>query len=493
MTPPIVDRHAATRATATRWFDAAPWQPTVVADAAVIAMLALLLPGPLTIELGITLAAILGATGCYRPRFTSQVGAVIGRLVAGVTITTVAVAAVNGPTRALLVIRVAPFALVMLVGARCVASVGVRRMRVHLMGQPALIVGAGALGATMAANLLAHPELGLRPIGVVDDVADERLPLPLLGGTGELARIVEQSEVRHVIVAYGRADEPRMVEVLRTCEHLEASVWVVPRLFELSTSAGETDELWGIPVAKLNRRTTLRAGQWQIKRAFDVLVSTAALLIASPLMVAIAILVRISSPGPVFFRQLRVGQRGRPVEIFKFRTMRVNDDSDKTWSVIGDNRVTGIGRFLRATSLDEIPQLLNVVRGDMSLVGPRPERPHFVELFSDTVRGYQHRHRVPVGLTGLAQVNGLRGDTSIEERARFDNLYIENWSLWVDFVIICRTVFAVVRHGRKDVFEPVASDASALPSLAEMGEKANLSELPSPRSAARARSKVHQR
>ncbi|MEA3056005.1 MAG: hypothetical protein QOD30_1437, partial [Actinomycetota bacterium] len=290
---------SARRATAARWFDAAPWQPTVVADAAVLAMLALLLPAPLLLELGAAMVGILAATGCYRPRFTSQVGAVIGRLVASVTVAAIGVAAINGPTRALLVLRVTPFAIVMLIGARCIASIGVRTMRVHLIGQPTLIVGAGALGATMAANLLAHPELGLRPIGVVDDVADERLPLPLLGGTGELSEIVEQSGVRHVIVAYGRADEPRMVEVLRTCEHLEAYVWVVPRLFELSTSAGETDELWGIPVAKLNRRASLRTSQWQIKRGFDILVSTTALLVASPVMVAIAILVRVSSPGPV--------------------------------------------------------------------------------------------------------------------------------------------------------------------------------------------------
>ncbi|MCZ7629451.1 MAG: sugar transferase [Microthrixaceae bacterium] len=142
----------------------------------------------------------------------------------------------------------------------------------------------------------------------------------------------------------------------------------------------------------------------------------------------------------MFFRQVRIGLGGRPFEILKFRTMTVNDDSHTQWSVDQDDRVTAVGRFLRPSHLDELPQLINVLRGEMSLVGPRPERPHFVEQFSAEVDGYEHRHRVPVGITGWAQVNGYWGDSSIERRVRLDNRYIENWSMWRDLVITLRTI-----------------------------------------------------
>ena len=157
-------------------------------------------------------------------------------------------------------------------------------------------------------------------------------------------------------------------------------------------------------------------------------------------MPAAAVAVKLTSRGPVFFRQVRCGLGGKPFEILKFRTMTVNDDSSTQWSVDGDERVTPVGRILRPSHLDELPQIFNVLRGDMSLVGPRPERPHFVEQFSSEVNGYDQRHRVPVGITGWAQVNGYWGDTSIERRVRLDNRYIENWSIWRDLVITMRTI-----------------------------------------------------
>jgi len=174
-----------------------------------------------------------------------------------------------------------------------------------------------------------------------------------------------------------------------------------------------------------------------------------ALVVVSPLYVVIAVIVRITSPGPVHFRQQRVGERGATVEVLKFRSMRVNSRSDVEWSP-ADEAVTGIGRVLRLTGLDELPQLWNILKGDMSLVGPRPERPFFVEQFRAEVPRYEARHRAPAGLTGLAQVHGLRGDTSIDERARLDNQYIENWSLWRDVVILFQTFSAVIRS----TFEP---------------------------------------
>jgi lipopolysaccharide/colanic/teichoic acid biosynthesis glycosyltransferase len=172
------------------------------------------------------------------------------------------------------------------------------------------------------------------------------------------------------------------------------------------------------------------------------------LVLLSPLYAALALAVKITSRGPVYFRQTRVGKRGKVVEVLKFRSMWVNTDSDTQWDVTADERVTSIGSIMRKTSLDELPQLWNVVRGDMSLVGPRPERPFFVEQFKQEVPHYQDRHRVPVGLTGLAQVNGLRGDTSIDERAWFDNHYIDNWSMGHDLVILARTAGAVIKQAR---------------------------------------------
>ena len=158
-----------------------------------------------------------------------------------------------------------------------------------------------------------------------------------------------------------------------------------------------------------------------------------------------AMAVKASGPGPVFFRQRRVGQRGQIFELLKLRTVSVNADSDTRWSVNADDRRTWVGRVLRRTSIDELPQLINVLKGEMSLVGPRPERPYFVDQYRVAVQGYDDRHRVPAGVTGWAQVHGLRGDTSIEERAIFDNHYVEHWSLWSDFVILARTFAAVIR------------------------------------------------
>jgi lipopolysaccharide/colanic/teichoic acid biosynthesis glycosyltransferase len=190
-------------------------------------------------------------------------------------------------------------------------------------------------------------------------------------------------------------------------------------------------------------------------------VAALGLLLLSPLYALLAVAVKLSSSGPVHFRQQRVGQRGETVEILKFRSMRVHTDSDTEWT-IAEGAVTKVGRIMRVLGLDEIPQLWNILRGQMSLVGPRPERPFFVEQFKAEIPHYDDRHRVPVGLTGLAQVHGLRGDTSIEERARFDNHYIENWSLWRDLTILMQTLFAVVRNvGSTGSKTPVATTVSA--------------------------------
>jgi lipopolysaccharide/colanic/teichoic acid biosynthesis glycosyltransferase len=182
------------------------------------------------------------------------------------------------------------------------------------------------------------------------------------------------------------------------------------------------------------------------KRLLDIAVSSLALILLSPIIVGAYLAVRLTSSGPVFFRQHRLCGLGREMEMLKFRTMEVNNDSDTTWSVQGDTRVTGVGRFLRKSCIDELPQLVNVLRGDMSLVGPRPERPYFSAAFAETVPGYAGRLRAPAGLTGWAQMHGLRGDSSIAERVQFDNYYIDHWSLGFDIKIIVLTPVFLVRR-----------------------------------------------
>lgn len=315
-----------------------------------------------------------------------------------------------------------------------------------------VIVGSGPVGAEIAETLERCPHFGLRPVGFVDDRNGRDLPLPFLGTIADLPVVVPAHKATRMIVAFGPSREEDLVETLRAWDGMAIEVYVVPRLFELGVGVdGNADDVNGIPLVKLHR-LALRGPTWRLKRAVDVVAAALGLVLTSPLMIAVAIAVRIDSPGPILFRQKRIGRSGALIEILKFRTMLVNDDSDTTWSVNGDARKTRVGRLLRATHLDELPQLIGVLRGDMSLVGPRPERPYYVDLFAAEIPRYKDRHRVPVGLTGWAQIHGLNGDTSIHDRARYDNRYIERWSLWRDLVILTRTgkaIFTGVGQARR--------------------------------------------
>jgi exopolysaccharide biosynthesis polyprenyl glycosylphosphotransferase len=346
-------------------------------------------------------------------------------------------------------LRVAAVSVGFAVIARVIAFSILRRLRRRgALLDPAVILGAGEIGAEIARALREDRDYGIDPIGFLDSVSGD-LPLPILGDVDALDRILDGYDVRRVIVAFGTVREAELVEVLRTAVQHDVEVHVVPRFFDcgIAPEGPETDDVRGIPLYRV-RRAALRTPAWMFKRILDVLISGAILLVGAPILGLVALAVKMTSPGPILFRQRRVGQDGREIEILKFRTLRHNQNSDTQWSVVGDARLTPVGRFLRRTSLDELPQLWSVLRGDMSLVGPRPERPFFVHRFSADVYGYKDRHRLPVGLTGWAQVHGLRGDTSIQERARFDNHYIEHWSLWRDFVILGRTAAEVVRAAR---------------------------------------------
>ncbi|WP_223164231.1 sugar transferase [Nocardioides mesophilus] len=314
-----------------------------------------------------------------------------------------------------------------------------------------VILGAGALGAHLARILIDHPKYGLAPVGFIDSNPSPRLrpllPVPVLGPYEQLDSLIREHSVRDVIVAFGEKRESELVDLLRTCDRLHVQVFIVPRLYELHNVSRGTDDVRGIPLVR-TREPAFRRPRWRTKRLFDLVVAASALLVLSPVLALCALAVRREGGPGVIFRQERVGLDGRPFDLLKFRSLSpVNEQESQTqWNIQNDHRLGPVGRFLRRTSLDELPQLWNIVKGDMSLVGPRPERPFFVAQFADRIPRYVARHRVPAGLTGWAQAHGLRGDTSIEERARFDNYYIENWSLWLDVKILVRTVGQVLRR-----------------------------------------------
>jgi exopolysaccharide biosynthesis polyprenyl glycosylphosphotransferase len=419
--------------------------------------------------LGLVFAAstlLLLAAARTRPtRLTLSLGDEVAGIIARVAVATFALTPFTAGHAGLVdLLRTGAFAIAFLLAGRAVAYPLIRTLRRRGIGlEPALIVGAGNVGVTLANALLLHPEHGIEPVGFVDTIEGVDLPLPILGTPGEISTLVPRHGARRVIVAFLNAPDEEIVRFLRSCDALPADIHIVPRFFELGVGVEQTsDDISGIPISLL-RRAPHRSLTWPIKRAFDIVVAGLFLVATSPAMACAALAVRLSSPGPILFRQKRLGQGMKTIEVMKFRTMRVNDDSDTTWSVLRDERLTPIGRLLRQTHLDELPQLINVLRGDMSLVGPRPERPYFAELFSAEIPGYGDRHRVPVGITGWAQVHGLNGDTSIEERVRFDNRYIESWSLWRDLVILARTGAAVITGLRLDEGERIGKEPTPEP------------------------------
>lgn len=358
------------------------------------------------------------------------------------------------------VLAQAALTLPSLVTARVLSYGAVRHLRRRgRLLQTTVIVGSGEVAVDIARLLRQHREYGLVPLGFVDTVPIEtqaELPLPLLGPAEQLDLVLHDCDVRHIIVADGRSGgaEVEWTGVLRGAVLDDVEVYVVPRFLGLglASEGAHADEIWGIPVRRL-RRSPVRTTAWRAKRLSDVLVGVSLLLLLGPLLAVIAAAVRLGGPGPVIFRQRRIGQHGRPFELLKFRSMRVGHDGASSWSAVPEDQ-TAVGRWLRKTGMDELPQLWNVVRGDMSLVGPRPERPHFVQRFASEIPGYLDRHRVAVGITGWAQVHGLRGDrTSLDDRVRFDNSYIERWSLWLDVVTIARTIGTIVH----DVVEGIVA------------------------------------
>jgi exopolysaccharide biosynthesis polyprenyl glycosylphosphotransferase len=329
-------------------------------------------------------------------------------------------------------------------------------------GQRALIVGAGNVGRLVAKRLAEHPEVGLKPVGFLDKEplhGGDVTGLPVLGASWDLERIVRDKRIEHVIVAFSRAPEDVFLRVLKRCERLGIATSVVPRLFEKSTEHLTIVPLGGVP---LIARHSPHPKSWPfaVKHALDRAAAALALLLLAPVMGGLALGVWASVGRPILYRAERVGRDGKRFDMLKFRTMLPMTEEERTNPVIdpetgtsgitlqGVDRRTRLGVFMRRTSLDELPQLFNVLKGQMSLVGPRPERTEYVQVYEKEVPGYEERHRVKSGITGWAQVSGLRGATSLADRAEWDNYYIENWSPWLDVKIILLTLAAVARSGR---------------------------------------------
>jgi len=314
-----------------------------------------------------------------------------------------------------------------------------------------LVVGAGDLAEEVIERIHGHPEAGLRVVGVLaGDAAHagRRVKgVPVLGEYGALKGVLSQRQIDQVVLALPRDEAHHVEKVLGSLDDELVSVRMVPDLLHVMTLRSSVEDLDGLPTINL-RDTPLVGWAGVQKRAFDVAVVLPILLLVSPLLALVALAIRLTSGAPVLYRQQRMGLDGRVFEMLKFRTMTRNAEADSgpVWTSQRDPRRTRLGSLLRATSIDELPQLWNVVRGDMSLVGPRPERPVFIERFRREVPGYMLRHKVKAGLTGWAQVHGWRGDTSLHERIEHDIYYIQNWSLGLDVWILLMTLWKGFLH-----------------------------------------------
>ncbi|CAN3127779.1 sugar transferase [Mycobacterium sp. smrl_JER01] len=323
---------------------------------------------------------------------------------------------------------------------------------------PVLVIGSGPIAHQLIVRMRQVADYGLRPVGVLDThrpTDAELIDVPYFGTPDSVDLAVRATGAEELLVAPSQVPDEQLTRAVKTAQSLGLQVRVVPRVMDAVSVGSFIEHLGGIPVMVLHH-TDPKGWHFAVKHASDRVMAALGLLLISPVFLTLALLVKLSSPGPIFFGQDRIGRDGKVFQCLKFRSMRPADPSAAAFAlkdgaapggVEGEDRRTWIGKIMRKTSLDELPQLVNVLRGDMSLVGPRPERPEFVDLFDIQIRRYGERHRVKAGMTGWAQVHGLRGQTSIADRAEFDNYYIENWSVRLDFKILVMTVLAVLRPG----------------------------------------------
>jgi exopolysaccharide biosynthesis polyprenyl glycosylphosphotransferase len=391
--------------------------------------------------------------------------------IAAVLVMAARVMATNEPYVAAETVRHWLVAVPFLMAGRAVVLLAeARRRRIGVGGRRTLVVGAGVIGRLTASRLLADPALGLVPVGFLDDAplaADDETAELRVYRWDDFDTVVREERLEHVIIAFSGADHPRLIALARRAWELGVAVSVVPRLFELEGERAVTEHLGGLPLVAL-RPADRQSWQFRLKYALDRVVAAGLLVLAAPVLLAAMAGIWLTIGRPLLFRQPRVGRDGVIFEMLKLKTLRDAPDgyeADAEWAAMEldgetlaanaplETRVSRVTHFLRRSAIDELPQLWNVVRGEMSLVGPRPERLPYAERFGDRIYRYSDRHRVKSGLTGLAQVNGLRGQTSLRDRVEWDNHYIENWSHWLDLKILLKTapaLFAALVAPRDD-------------------------------------------
>jgi exopolysaccharide biosynthesis polyprenyl glycosylphosphotransferase len=412
---------------------------------------------------------LLAAHGMYRPRtgpsFLDDIRTIVGdTAVAALAITFIRVLFGDQDDAAAQAVREWTFSVVYLTAGRGGVNIAqARGGRTAQGGRRTIIVGAGPFGDRVAKRLLDHPQIGLRPVGFIDPSGKpppESGVLPVLGSASELESVVREHDIEQAILGFTDAPWEVQLDLLARLHQLRVFASIVPRLAEGIPDRMSLERIGGLLPLICVYPSNPRGWQIALKYAIDRVVAAVLLLLISPLLAIAAVATYISVGSPVLFRQHRVGLDHHEFAMLKFRTMRPGTPSEGAersadhahvekdvapGGVEGADRRTRVGTLLRRSSLDELPQLLNVLMGQMSLVGPRPERPEFVDLFEDRVRRYGDRHRVKAGITGWAQVHGLRGKTSIADRVEWDNYYIENWSFWLDIKIVLLTVLAVFR------------------------------------------------
>jgi exopolysaccharide biosynthesis polyprenyl glycosylphosphotransferase len=423
--------------------------------------------------LPVMVIGFMALRGLYKDRIQMRLSDGLGAVVAATSLASISLIAAStlfnpGADQAPLIARAWLLGTAYLVAGRMLLAWAQRRARAtRLVARRTLIIGAGRIGAKVERRLLDQPALGLLPVGYLDSDPPPEDMVPgrrgaVLGAPEDVGRVADATGARHVVLGFSSTPDSRLLPLVRQCEHRGIEVSLVPRFFDSVNTKIGLEHLGALPLFGLH---SINPNGWRfaVKHVLDRVVAGVLLVLLAPTLAAAAIAVKLSSPGPVLFRQRRIGRDGHEFEILKFRSMELveeeahlAEEASGAGNVIplytdiapggieGQDRRTRVGSFLRRTSLDELPQLLNVLKGDMSLVGPRPERPEFVEAFGTRVYRYDDRHRVKSGITGWAQVNGLRGKTSLSERVEWDNWYIANWSLSLDVRILFLTFLAVM-------------------------------------------------
>ena len=356
-------------------------------------------------------------------------------------------------SRLILILILAISVLVVFLGRIIVGEIQRHLYRYGYGVHKVIVVGDSPVASRLIHEILNQKRLGLKFVGFVSDSSkrSQSHEFQFLGSIDSLKDIVKKVKPDEIILTDISINRKKIINIIQICSDANISFKFISDVFSMVTTSASSNTLAGLPIMELK---TIALDGWGriVKRLFDIIFSVVLLVILSPLFLLAAILVKVSSPGPVIFKQKRVGRDGKVFNFYKFRSMYTDkcdfSDKGKKWTTAKDekSRITPIGIILRKSNIDEIPQFYNVLKGDMSFVGPRPELPTFVDKFQKDIPEYYRRHRVKSGLTGWAVVNGLKGDTSIEERLRYDIFYIENWSFWFDLKIIIKTVFLVIRE-----------------------------------------------